>query len=155
MSDTEPIVGNISVDKISPGGSDPQCFDWQEAWYPVHYLEDLDKSKPTPLTVLGKDIVIWWDKQAKSWRIFTDQCPHRLAPLSEGRINNDGLLECPYHGCHSLEMAIANVFPSNLQAEQRKLLHELVQYHYLQLNDKDYCLFMLATQKMPPKQQFL
>ncbi len=98
MLDTEPIVGESSVEKILPGGSDPHCFDWQEAWYPVHYLEDLDKSKPTPLTVLGRDIVIWWDKQAKSWRIFVDQCPHRLAPLSEGRINNDGLLECPYHG---------------------------------------------------------
>ncbi|MBH8555106.1 Rieske 2Fe-2S domain-containing protein [Nostocaceae cyanobacterium CENA357] len=98
MLDTEPIVGNISVEKIYPGGSDPHCFDWQEAWYPVHYVEDLDKSKPTPLTVLGKDIVIWWDRQAKSWKIFLDQCPHRLAPLSEGRINNDGLLECPYHG---------------------------------------------------------
>jgi phenylpropionate dioxygenase-like ring-hydroxylating dioxygenase large terminal subunit len=98
MLDTEPIVGENSVEKISPGGSDPDCFDWQEAWYPVHYLEDLDKSKPTPLTVLGKDIVIWWDRQVKSWRIFVDQCPHRLAPLSEGRINNDGLLECPYHG---------------------------------------------------------
>ncbi len=98
MLDTEPIVGENSVEKISPGGSDPQCFDCQETWYPVHYLKDLDKSKPTSLTVLGKDIVIWWDKQAKSWRIFADQCPHRLAPLSEGRINNDGLLECPYHG---------------------------------------------------------
>ncbi|MEO1183133.1 MAG: Rieske 2Fe-2S domain-containing protein, partial [Cyanobacteria bacterium J06636_28] len=25
-------------------------------------------------------------------------CPHRLAPLSEGRINEAGQLECPYHG---------------------------------------------------------
>jgi phenylpropionate dioxygenase-like ring-hydroxylating dioxygenase large terminal subunit len=27
-----------------------------------------------------------------------DQCPHRLAPLSEGRISEAGYLECPYHG---------------------------------------------------------
>jgi phenylpropionate dioxygenase-like ring-hydroxylating dioxygenase large terminal subunit len=35
---------------------------------------------------------------AKAWRAFEDKCPHRLAPLSEGRIAEDGLLECPYHG---------------------------------------------------------
>jgi phenylpropionate dioxygenase-like ring-hydroxylating dioxygenase large terminal subunit len=47
---------------------------------------------------LGKDIVIWWDQKSQSWQAFTDECPHRLARLSEGRINQDGLLECPYHG---------------------------------------------------------
>jgi phenylpropionate dioxygenase-like ring-hydroxylating dioxygenase large terminal subunit len=98
MLEIKPNLGNNSVEEIFPGGSDPDCFDWQEAWYPVHYLEDLDKSKPTPFTLLGKDIVIWWDKQNQSWQAFVDQCPHRLAPLSEGRINEDGLLECPYHG---------------------------------------------------------
>lgn len=26
------------------------------------------------------------------------QCPHRLVPLSEGRVNQQGELECGYHG---------------------------------------------------------
>lgn len=38
------------------------------------------------------------------------RCPHRLAPLSEGRVDAAGRLECPYHGwsfngdgsCHSI-----------------------------------------------------
>lgn len=80
------------------GGTDPTRFDWKEAWYPVHYIQDLDKTKPTKFTLLGQDLVIWWDEKAQSWRAFEDQCPHRLAPLSEGRIAEDGLLECPYHG---------------------------------------------------------
>ena len=80
------------------GGSDPKRFDPKEAWYPLHYVEYLDKSKPTPFTLLGKDLVIWWDSTASSWRVFEDKCPHRLAPLSEGRIAEDGFLECPYHG---------------------------------------------------------
>jgi phenylpropionate dioxygenase-like ring-hydroxylating dioxygenase large terminal subunit len=83
---------------VEAGGSKPDYFDCKEAWYPVHYLEDLDKSKPTPFTLLGQDIVIWWDKQSNSWKAFEDKCPHRLVPLSEGRISDDGLLECPYHG---------------------------------------------------------
>ncbi|QLE54743.1 Rieske 2Fe-2S domain-containing protein [Nostoc sp. TCL26-01] len=98
MLETTHILENSSVEEILPGGNDPYSFDWHEAWYPVHYLEDLDKLKPTAFTLLNKDIVIWWDQQSQSWQVFADECPHRLAPLSEGRINQDGLLECPYHG---------------------------------------------------------
>jgi phenylpropionate dioxygenase-like ring-hydroxylating dioxygenase large terminal subunit len=83
---------------LPAGGLDPDRFDWQEVWYPVHYIEDLDKSRPTRFTLLARDIVIWWDQNENTWRAFLDQCPHRLAPLSEGRINAEGLLECPYHG---------------------------------------------------------
>ncbi|MEA5510132.1 Rieske 2Fe-2S domain-containing protein [Crocosphaera sp. UHCC 0190] len=83
---------------LTAGGTDPNYFDWQEVWYPVYYVEDLDKSKPTAFTLLERNIVIWWDKKATQWRVFDDQCPHRLAPLSEGRINEVGCLECPYHG---------------------------------------------------------
>lgn len=94
-------VVNLSdrpAQEIAPGGCNTDYFDCQEAWYPVYYVQDLDQSQPTPFTLLGRDIVIWWDKHAKLWRAFDNQCPHRLAPLSEGRITEDGLLECPYHG---------------------------------------------------------
>ncbi|HEY9888682.1 MAG TPA: Rieske 2Fe-2S domain-containing protein, partial [Candidatus Obscuribacterales bacterium] len=80
------------------GGVDSDRFDWAEAWYPVHYIDDLDQTRPTRFTLLGQDIVIWWEPIAATWRVFVDQCPHRLAPLSEGRINEAGQLECPYHG---------------------------------------------------------
>ncbi|GLC39854.1 hypothetical protein PLESTB_001291900 [Pleodorina starrii] len=34
-----------------------------------------------------------------AWRVFADRCPHRLVPLSEGRIEpDDGTLSCAYHG---------------------------------------------------------
>jgi len=83
---------------LPAGGPDPTRFDWAEAWYPVHYIEDLDKTRPTRFTLLEQALVIWWDPKAATWRVFADQCPHRLAPLSEGRVNAAGLLECPYHG---------------------------------------------------------
>lgn len=86
------------ADTLPAGGDDPSRFDWKEAWYPVHYVADLDRSKPTRFTLLGEDLVLWWDRSAACWRAMADQCPHRLAPLSEGRIAEDGLLECPYHG---------------------------------------------------------
>ncbi|PZV12148.1 MAG: cell death suppressor protein Lls1 [Pseudanabaena sp.] len=83
---------------LPAGGLDPDRFDWQEVWYPVFYIEDLDKAKPSKFTLLERDLVIWWDRQTNEWRAFDDRCPHRLVPLSEGRIAEDGLLECPYHG---------------------------------------------------------
>jgi phenylpropionate dioxygenase-like ring-hydroxylating dioxygenase large terminal subunit len=89
---------NASQNVLPAGGIDPSSFDWKQAWYPVYYTEDLDKTKLSKLTLLEQDIVIWWDKTDLTWRAFSDQCPHRLAPLSEGRINESGQLECPYHG---------------------------------------------------------
>ncbi|TVP67069.1 MAG: cell death suppressor protein Lls1 [Leptolyngbya sp. LCM1.Bin17] len=83
---------------LPAGGVDPERFDVAEAWYPIAYIEDLDKVRPTRFTLLERGLVIWWDPQGTTWRVFEDKCPHRLAPLSEGRINEAGLLECPYHG---------------------------------------------------------
>ncbi|MFS8008084.1 putative pheophorbide a oxygenase [Helianthus anomalus] len=42
--------------------------------------------------------VVWWDKNENEWKVFDDRCPHRLAPLSEGRIDQWGRLQCVYHG---------------------------------------------------------
>jgi phenylpropionate dioxygenase-like ring-hydroxylating dioxygenase large terminal subunit len=89
---------NIATQELEAGGADPNYFNWQEVWYPVSYIEDLDKSQLTRFTLLEHDIVLWWDKNEQMWRAFVDQCPHRLAPLSEGRIDQQGWLECPYHG---------------------------------------------------------
>ena len=105
--------------ELPAGGTDSARFDCKEAWYPVHYIEDLDQTKPTPFTLLGQDLVLWWDAQVSCWRAFDDQCPHRLAPLSQGRIAEDGLLECPYHGwafqgdggCDRIPQAPAGTMP--------------------------------------------
>jgi phenylpropionate dioxygenase-like ring-hydroxylating dioxygenase large terminal subunit len=71
---------------------------WQSAWFPVAYLDDLDPNRPSPFTLLEQDLVLWFDKAGDQWRAFADVCPHRLVPLSEGRLNSAGELECPYHG---------------------------------------------------------
>ena len=95
----ENLYPNDSQEQSLPaGGLDPDRFDWQEVWYPVFYIEDLDKAKPSKFSLLERDLVIWWDRQTNAWKAFDDRCPHRLVPLSEGRIAEDGLLECPYHG---------------------------------------------------------
>ncbi|WIA38769.1 hypothetical protein OEZ86_002061 [Tetradesmus obliquus] len=75
-----------------------QHFDWNKQWYPVAPLAQLDPSKPTAVQLLGLDLVLWRDAEGQ-WRAFRDACPHRLAPLSEGRIDSStGNLYCNYHG---------------------------------------------------------
>jgi phenylpropionate dioxygenase-like ring-hydroxylating dioxygenase large terminal subunit len=59
---------------------------------------DLDPGAPHGKTVLGLAVVAWYDRGAGEWRVFDDACPHRLAPLSEGRIDGKGRLQCVYHG---------------------------------------------------------
>ncbi|KAJ0982710.1 hypothetical protein J5N97_010965 [Dioscorea zingiberensis] len=111
-------------------------FDWYAHWYPVAPVCDLDKRAPHAKRVLGLDIVVWWDREKEQWQVFDDRCPHRLAPLSEGRIDQWGRLQCVYHGwcfdgsgdckyipqappdgppVHTFKKACAAVYPSIVQ----------------------------------------
>ncbi|WIA12495.1 hypothetical protein OEZ85_012528 [Tetradesmus obliquus] len=89
------------------------AFDWLDQWYPVGFVKDFDPAAPHRLVLLGIPLVIWHQpapssdqhhssssssSSSGSWRVFADVCPHRLVPLSEGRITPGGLLQCPYHG---------------------------------------------------------
>jgi phenylpropionate dioxygenase-like ring-hydroxylating dioxygenase large terminal subunit len=48
--------------------------------------------------LLGRRFVIW-RPPGQAFRVFLDLCPHRLAPLSEGRVDPaSGQLMCCYHG---------------------------------------------------------
>ncbi|KAK6141969.1 hypothetical protein DH2020_020756 [Rehmannia glutinosa] len=86
---------------IEPEDSDETSsskFSWRDHWYPVSLVEDLDPRYPTPFQLLNRDLVLWFDGSASKWVAFDDKCPHRLAPLSEGRIDENGHLQCSYHG---------------------------------------------------------
>ncbi|GKB24788.1 putative Rieske [2Fe-2S] iron-sulfur domain-containing protein, partial [Tanacetum coccineum] len=69
-------------------------------------------------------------------KVFEDTCPHRLAPLSQGRIDQWGRLQCVYHGwcfaasgdckfipqapldappVHTFKKACVAVYPSTVQ----------------------------------------
>ena len=112
------MTAAVLADRVIAGGTDPTRFDPIESWYPIFYIEDLDKLAPTPFTLLDRDLVIWWDTQAQAWRAFDDRCPHRLARLSEGRIAEDGLLECPYHGWAFTGAGTCDRIPQQLPTAQ-------------------------------------
>jgi len=83
-------------DNNSDRQPEKEQFQWTKQWYPVATIEFLDPTRPHAMQLLGKDIVLWRDNTGK-WNCFADVCPHRLVPLSEGRIESDGTLLCAYH----------------------------------------------------------
>ncbi len=64
-------------------------------WHPVAAVQDLAQA-PLAVRLLERNIVLWRDGEGQV-QAFADQCPHRGARLSLGRVH-DGRLECPYHG---------------------------------------------------------
>ncbi|DBA85848.1 TPA: hypothetical protein ACH3X1_005396 [Trebouxia sp. C0004] len=55
----------------------PEAVDEQDnAWYPMAVVEDLDESKPIPVKLFGKSLVLWHDA-AVQWKCLAETCPHR------------------------------------------------------------------------------
>lgn len=68
------------------------------AWVPIHAVSSLQGLGPQQITIMGIDMVVW-ESPNGTWSVMTDACPHRLAPLSQGRVDPEtGCIECPYHG---------------------------------------------------------
>lgn len=100
----------------------PPEFNFFQHWYPLSPVEDLDPKRPTPITVLELRLVIWKPSSSETYRVFLDQCPHRLAPLSEGRVDEKtGNLMCSYHGWQFDEQGSCTQIP---QAENPQLTNK-------------------------------
>lgn len=55
--------------------------------------------EPVRVEIAGHPFVLFRDREGRV-AALTDACPHRLAPLSKGRVRPDGRLMCAYHGWH-------------------------------------------------------
>jgi phenylpropionate dioxygenase-like ring-hydroxylating dioxygenase large terminal subunit len=66
----------------------------RHCWHPVARSAEVT-SHPHRVELLGEALaLVRLDGEVAA---FADSCPHRLAPLSAGRVIDD-VLECPYHG---------------------------------------------------------
>jgi len=110
----------------SPALSEQKPFSWTSHWFPVAVEADLPRDRPVPIKLLGRRLVLWWasaeggegrggaageGEEEGRWSCLDDACSHRLAPLSEGRIDTSCVpctgdetrpscraLACSYHG---------------------------------------------------------
>ena len=87
-------LGPSGASKAQPGEDPP--FIWRNCWYPVSFLQDLPRDRPTAFTLYDEPFVLFFDGAGRL-SCLKDRCPHRAARLSDGQII-DGRLECLYHG---------------------------------------------------------
>ncbi|KAJ6904530.1 LOW QUALITY PROTEIN: hypothetical protein NC652_022524 [Populus alba x Populus x berolinensis] len=64
-------------------------FPWRDYWYRVSSLEDLDPLLPTPFQLLVRDLVLCLIKLIKNGLLLM---------INEGRIDENGHLQCSYRG---------------------------------------------------------
>ena len=84
----------------------------REIWHPVATAQAV-ADRPVAARLLETDLVLWRNR-AQAVQAWADQCPHRGARLSLGRITGDQL-ECPYHGWRfdsSAQLALIPALPA-------------------------------------------
>jgi vanillate O-demethylase monooxygenase subunit len=69
----------------------------RNTWYVAAWGEQVPHGKLVARRILGEPIVIF-RKADGSLAALTDACPHRFAPLSEGKLLEGDRVQCPYHG---------------------------------------------------------
>lgn len=79
-------IPKTSADEVSEVSINKSDFHWYNQWYPLAIIADLDKSRPTAITLLDINVVVWWARGPKhgKWAVLHDRCPHRHVALSEG-----------------------------------------------------------------------
>jgi 5,5'-dehydrodivanillate O-demethylase len=86
---------NELLTKVGPGTPGGELL--RRYWQPVMPSGMLTADKPIKaLRVLGEDLVMFRDTKGE-YGLVAKQCPHRLASLAYGRVDDEGI-RCPYHG---------------------------------------------------------
>ncbi len=105
-------ISPVIEDVVKDTGGDGDSEDGVGAWIPLCSKSGLFGLGPQRIRVMGVDLVVWHTpfdktsmkgkgKKAKrenqvKWTAQIDACTHRLAPLSQGRVDPDSqCIECP------------------------------------------------------------
>ena len=80
----------------------------RNTWYVAMWDDDLSTDQLVSRTICEQPIV-FYRKLDGSVAAIEDQCAHRFAPLSQGRLCGDEV-QCPYHGLRydSTGMCVVN-----------------------------------------------
>jgi len=67
------------------------------AWYVAMWAKDLPPGTLVQRTIINETLV-FLRKEDGSITALADRCPHRFAPLSQGKVKPGDRIQCPYHG---------------------------------------------------------
>jgi len=68
-----------------------------DAWYCASFSDDVKIGQLKPITIMNQPIALFRRPDGVA-AALADRCPHRFAPLSMGKVCEDGQVQCPYHG---------------------------------------------------------
>ena len=80
-------------------------------WYVILETGQIRRGKTLGVTRFGEKLVAWRDEQGRV-AVVHDQCPHRGAALSAGRVVGN-CVECPFHGFQFDPTGCCCVIPAN------------------------------------------
>jgi phenylpropionate dioxygenase-like ring-hydroxylating dioxygenase large terminal subunit len=80
-------------------------------WYAIALSSEISKT-PAGVRRFGSDLVLWRDSNGQIV-CFPDRCPHRGAPLSKGKLLQNGCLQCPFHGFQFDHAGQCRLIPAN------------------------------------------
>ncbi|MDX1484287.1 MAG: Rieske 2Fe-2S domain-containing protein [Alphaproteobacteria bacterium] len=86
---------NERITRVGPGTPAGELL--RRYWQPVAASAELTDEEPImKVRILGEDLALYRDKSG-NYGAVGEQCPHRMASLAYGRVEEDGI-RCPYHG---------------------------------------------------------
>lgn len=88
----------------------------RDQWYVVLRSKELPRGKTLGVTRLGEKMVFWRESSGQPV-CQVDQCPHRGAALSAGRLVDDHV-QCPFHGFEFDGSGRCRYIPANGKASQ-------------------------------------
>lgn len=68
----------------------------RNSWYQAGWGDELRSGEPLARTILGEPVLFYRSSNSGVVALL-DRCPHRFAPFSAGRIDQD-IVTCAYHG---------------------------------------------------------
>lgn len=69
----------------------------KNAWYAAMWGDDLAPGAVVPQLITGETLAFYRRDDGSPVALF-DRCPHRFAPLTWGKVLDNGRLQCGYHG---------------------------------------------------------
>ena len=123
--------GKVDTDPIRSAVNHASMAFPKNAWYVAAYPEDIG-TELFARTILCEHLVCYRRKDG-TLVALQDTCPHRLAPLSRGRLIDD-CVECPYHGLRfdgGGKCSFNPHPPGNIPAMMRLRAYPIVQRHGL------------------------
>jgi nitrite reductase/ring-hydroxylating ferredoxin subunit len=91
------IGANDSRPSASASSSSFADFDYLAHWYPANWACNLVLNAPQKVTIFDVDYVVARISETDVVAMV-DECPHKAASLSEGRVTSTGNFQCAYHG---------------------------------------------------------